>query len=118
MTDKNERGTPRKRTTADNIPADTTLWELEENWRQTFDAIPDPISVHDTSFTILRVNRAFAELFHTTPDQLVGRKCYRLFHNTDSPIAGCPHGRTLETGGSMREELFEPSLNGFCVICP
>ena len=55
------------------------LWEMERNWEQTFDAIPDPVSVHDTTFTVRRVNRAFAELFHTTPDRLVG--CKRQGHS-------------------------------------
>jgi PAS domain-containing protein len=34
-----------------------------EEWRTTFDSIPDMVSIHDKDYRIVRVNKAFADAF-------------------------------------------------------
>ena len=79
-------------------------------WRTTFDSITDCISIHDRDYRILRVNRAFASLFKMKPQQLLGKRCYRVMHGTNEPPADCPHRRTMETRQPATAELYEPGL--------
>ncbi|MCP3677250.1 MAG: HAMP domain-containing protein, partial [Deltaproteobacteria bacterium] len=48
-------------------------------WVATFDAIQDLISIHDIDNRILKVNKALAIKFDTTPEDLIGRNCHDLF---------------------------------------
>lgn len=84
-----------------------------QRWQETFDALPDLVSIHDKNFTITKVNAAFARVFGMPIEQLVGKKCYEIFHKTAGPILGCPLEQTHETGQLKREEIFEPTQNAY-----
>jgi len=90
--------------------AQADLVRASQQWRVTFDAIRDMISIQDKNFRIIKVNKAFAETFRTSPERLVGQKCYKVVHGTDGPWPECPHLRTLETGKAQKEEFFDPGL--------
>jgi PAS domain S-box-containing protein len=79
-------------------------------WRITFDSISDMVSIHDTDFKIVRVNKAFASALHTEPKKVIGKTCYEILHNTKQPCPDCPHMLTLKTQKPHTFELFEPSL--------
>ncbi|MHB8160565.1 MAG: PAS domain S-box protein [Thermoleophilia bacterium] len=69
-------------------------------WESTFDAMTNGISIHDCDFTIVRANRALARILGTTAEQLVGRKCYEVFHDRDEPLPVCPQAQALKDGVS------------------
>ncbi len=69
-------------------------------WEATFDAMTNGVSIHDRDFTIVRANRALARMLGTTVDQLVGRKCYEVFHDCGQPIPACPQARAFNDGVS------------------
>ncbi|MCK4827598.1 PAS domain S-box protein, partial [bacterium] len=79
-------------------------------WRDTFDAIPDWISIHLKNYKILRVNKAFADTFMMKPKDLIGRTCYELVHGMKEPWPECPHRQAMETGKLSRKEFYEPHL--------
>ena len=81
-----------------------------EEWRRTFDSITEAVSIQDKDFKLVRVNRAYADMFGMRPQELLGKSCYELVHGTDCPMEGCPHLKTLQTGVPAREEFFEPHL--------
>jgi len=81
-----------------------------EEWRTTFDSIKDPISMQDKDFKIVRVNKAFAEVFNTPPAEIVNKHCYELVHGAKSPPPFCPHKQIFDTGRSCHKEYFEPHL--------
>ena len=93
--------------------AEETIIQAARQWQETFDAIPDLVSIHDRGFKIVRVNKAFAATFGMTPEELADRPCYELFHHTKAPIAGCPHEQTLKTGQPVTAEVFEPELGAY-----
>ena len=62
---------------------DTILLE----WHMTIDAISDYISIIRTDQTILRANKSMVEHFG---DDVVGKKCYEVFHCRNSPHPNCP----------------------------
>ena len=81
-----------------------------EEWRSTFDSISDAISIHGKDYEIRRVNKAFADIFHTQPRELLGKHCYEVMHGTKGPVPTCPHQKALQTGKQARAEFFEPNL--------
>ena len=90
--------------------AEEEIRHAAEEWRTTFDSITDLISIHSIDNRIVRMNRAFADAFKSTPKELLGKTCYELVHGTKEPLPNCPHQQTLKTGKSAMAEFFEPSL--------
>ncbi len=77
-------------------------------WKETFDAIENPVFLVDKDWTILRANRATMDAF---PDAtVIGAHCYELVHGTDQPPAYCKTGDVFRTGEAGRVELLEPHL--------
>jgi len=83
-----------------------------EEWRETFDSISDGISIHNRDHKILRANKAFADIFHKKPIQILGNYCYEL-HKGSKPITGCPHTQTLATGKPAAAEFYESHLGKY-----
>lgn len=84
----------------------------EDEWKRTFDSVPDLISIHDRDFRILRVNKAFAEKFGVLKEEIEGRYCYEVFHNRSAPLVNCPFHRTIETGKPAVEDVEDSSMEG------
>jgi PAS domain S-box-containing protein len=80
-------------------------------WQETFDAIPDLVSIQDKNHRIIRVNKAYAATFNRQPAELVGKYCYETVHQTSEPMAGCPQCRVMETGKPYSAEFYEPNLS-------
>jgi PAS domain S-box-containing protein len=95
------------------VLAEETIKQAAQQWQETFDAIPDLVSIHDRDYNIVKVNKAFTKTFGMTAEQLVGKKCYEVFHKSKEPTLACPHQQTIETGQSTVEEIFEPSRNAY-----
>ena len=86
------------------------LLQATEEWRITFDSISDLVSIHDKDFNIVKVNKAAVSALHIKPEELIGKKCYEVFHRTTAPVPSCPHGKTLNTKKPASSEFFEPHL--------
>ncbi|GAI99291.1 unnamed protein product, partial [marine sediment metagenome] len=99
-----------KATEHERKQAEEKIKRAAEEWRTTFDSITDMVSIHDSDFRIVRVNRALADVFKMRPPELIGRTCYELVHGTDKPLASCPHQKALDTGMPHTAEFFEPHL--------
>jgi len=83
------------------------LPEAPAEWSATFDAMSDMVCLLDTGGNVLRCNRSMTELLGLDMDQVVGRKCYEVVHNSRTFFEGCPFLRMLRTG---RRESFEMAL--------
>lgn len=86
--------------------------QAKQEWEQTFDAVPDLISIIDTQHKILRVNRAMAQRCGKTPDELIGLPCYHVLHNSSAPPEHCPHQRLIQDGITHTQEIHEERLSG------
>ncbi|MDD5757942.1 MAG: response regulator [Desulfobulbaceae bacterium] len=89
---------------------ETKLKEANERWQSTFDSMPDFISIHDHEFTVIKTNRALADFLGQSPDDLIGKKCYQLFHGTCSPWKNCPNVELLATGSAQSCEVIDPHI--------
>ena len=98
----------RERLIADIRHALGAVSRSQKEWQDTFDSITDLISIHDRNFTIVRVNKAFAEHVGLPYQQVIGRKCYELFHAAAAPLHDCPHARTLADGKPATGEDVDP----------
>ena len=88
--------------------AEEKLAQAAAEWRTTFDSISDFVTIHDTDFRIVRANRALVDFLKVEPKDLIGQKCYQIFHGLSEPCATCPHRRTLETQQPCTSDFFEP----------
>ncbi len=65
--------------------------ELDKNnrYRRIMDTISDGIYLVDASFTVTDINQAEAAYFNTHPRDIVGKKCYEVFHNRHEVCSEC-----------------------------
>ena len=73
--------------------AEQGMIDAAANWRTTFDAIGDAVSLLDRKHRILQCNQAMADLVGKPVSEIVGRKCWEMVHGTTGPIEGCPIAR-------------------------
>ena len=98
--------------------AEEELRREEKYWKNTFDTVPDLITIIDPAHRIIRANKAMAELAGQSPSALIGQYCYRLMHSMDRPPDSCPHARLVRDGADHVSEIFEPNLQAcFLVTC-
>ena len=87
-----------------------------EEWRTTFDSIADAISIHDKDYKIVRVNKAFADIVHAKPKQLIGKYCYEVLHGTKWPLQKCPHQQTMRTKEHAEAEFINNKLGVYLQV--
>lgn len=88
----------------------------KREWQETFDIISEPITIHDKDLTIVRANKAASKMLGLPFAQIIGQKCYSLFHGSDTPPENCASCRALKSGKAATFEMFEPRVNKFLEI--
>jgi diguanylate cyclase (GGDEF)-like protein/PAS domain S-box-containing protein len=94
----------------DRKTAENEIKKAADAWQATFDSITDLVSIQDSEFKLVRVNKAYAEVLKMKPEELVGKHCYEVVHGLSCPIANCPHEQVMKTSASASTEVFEPRL--------
>jgi PAS domain S-box-containing protein len=89
-----------------------SLKSAKKEWEVTFDALPDLISLIDVDHNIMKVNRTMAQALNMKPEELVGKKCYSLVHDTDEPPSYCPHEKLLQDCKQHCNEAFVDNFHG------
>jgi len=87
---------------------DGQLEKAGSQWRQIFDAIRDSIMLLDNEFKIIQANIATSGLLGRPLDEIVGKTCWRLFHNTDQAPQKCPLRRAKRTKKHEETEIHIP----------
>ena len=85
---------------------DEALKCAAEEWSRTFDSINDAVCINSKDFQLLRVNKAFADMYHVEPSQVIGKRCYEVTGESKEPVEGCPHQETLRTEKPAKSEFF------------
>jgi two-component system NtrC family sensor kinase len=62
---------------------------LKHQWEATFDAVLEPVSLITQDFTVVRINRTFADRSGSDPEKIIGRKCYEALFGRLKPCEGC-----------------------------
>ncbi len=68
---------------------------LKHQWEATFDAIREPVSLINNQYTVVRINRAFADHSGTEPEKIIGRKCYEALFSREQPCENCQVGKNF-----------------------
>ncbi|MCD6382849.1 MAG: PAS domain S-box protein [Thermoplasmata archaeon] len=92
------------------------LEEEIERWKTVFNSIPDGVTIHSKDFTIERANESVARLLGLAPEEIIGKKCYLIFHHKDEPIPECPALLTIKEGVENSVRVFEPTLGKYLSV--
>lgn len=88
----------------------------KEFWENTFNSMKDGVAVIDKKCTIVKANKALAELVGRKPDEIIGKKCYNIIHGRNSPIKECLLKKAIKTKKSEDLEIYEPFLKKYISI--
>jgi len=92
------------------------LLKSRDDWKRTFDTIPDLIAIIGDNHRIRSINRAMAERLGISRQEAAGRNCYELVHGTQEPPPFCPHLKMHESGNTEAATRFEKNLNGDFIV--
>ncbi len=76
----------------------STVTEAKKQWEATVDAIDDPIFLTDFNYNILRANLSTYRGLGKGVDDVLGKKCYEVFHCSDNVLDDCPGKRAMLSG--------------------
>lgn len=77
------------------------ILRAKKEWEATFDAISDPLFIHDNKFRVIRANRAYQKLSGLEFQKIIGIPYYEIFPKMDGPFDACANKTELLEG---REE--------------
>ena len=91
--------------------------QSKQDWEDSFNAIPDMITIHDKNFNIIQANKAAQEILNL-PSLLPGKinKCYKYYHGTESAPENCQSCKCITTGEYGTFEVFEPYLEKYVEV--
>ncbi|ODS31275.1 MAG: PAS/PAC domain protein, partial [Candidatus Scalindua rubra] len=90
--------------------------EAKKDWENTFDSISDLISILDEDFNIIRCNKAVARKFNLKSEDIIGKKCYEVFHGTDKPLPNCTYVLSRQSLRPITEEIEDSQMGGIFII--
>ncbi len=65
-------------------------------WQSTFDVVDDLMYIIDREFNVVRANKATHKYLHS--DEVLGKKCFNFFHQSDNPASDCPACKVFHSG--------------------
>ena len=81
---------------------------LEDLYEKVLETISEHIVYYDKDFKIIWANKTAADSINLTPEQLVGKNCYNLWHGRNEPCEECPVLKTLKSGELNPREMITP----------
>ena len=63
--------------------------DLKRQWLETIDALIDPLMLVNKDYQIIRSNLAMARVADLEVTDVVGKTCYKIFANRDTPCPEC-----------------------------
>ena len=101
----------------ENHRAEQALEKASRQWQETFDAMSEALAILDKDCRILRCNRAMVALLQKPETKIMGEFCWKVIHDTDSPIPQCPSpkarlsGQRESTVVEVGERIFEVAVD-------
>ena len=92
------------------LQTEEALKDSEQFLTDVFNSIEDGLSISDPELNVIRVNPAMEKFGYT--GQIVGRKCYEVYHGRHAPCEVCPVQQTFRTGEASREIVTEHLADG------
>ncbi|MCX7838487.1 MAG: PAS domain S-box protein, partial [Anaerolineae bacterium] len=94
------------------------LRRSRKEWQDIFNAIGHPTFILDVQHRIIAVNPAALKQLGKTENEMLGKHCYDLLHDTGAPPTNCPMETLLRTGVMQTVEMEMQTIAGtFLVSC-
>ncbi len=84
----------------------------EAELENIFRSISDMVYLTDKDYNLKKVNEAVLRKVGKRLEDVIGRKCYEIFHGTEEPFPTCPHARTITSMAANIQEYEDPCLKG------
>lgn len=88
----------------------------KEQWKETFDAVPDLIALVNENRRILRVNKPLSERLGLKREEIEGERCYRVIDGMEEPPEHCPLRHWSEHEETFQGEGYKERLQGYFAI--
>jgi len=94
------------------------IQRARREWENIFEAIGHPTLIMDKEHRLIHANNAAERVTGASENELIGKRCYTIFHNTDEAPKTCPLERMLRSGNLETIEMEMEALGGvFLVSC-
>ncbi|MEJ2683859.1 MAG: PAS domain S-box protein [Candidatus Sulfobium sp.] len=84
----------------------------EQQLENIFESMSDMVYFNSKDYVIQSVNKAVSSKLGLPPSEIIGKKCYEVFHGMHEPYEKCPHHKTVNTKKAYIEELDDPYMGG------
>lgn len=88
----------------------------EKEMENIFESISDLLYFNTPDYTIKRINKAVTQKIGKPANEIIGKKCYEIFHGRNEPWVECPHHKTIMTKRPFVEEVEDPHLGGTFLV--
>jgi len=88
--------------------AEEALRKASEEKSLILSSVSEEVVYHDRDMVIAWANRAAGESAGLTPEQLVGRMCYEVWHGRNQVCDGCPVQEAMDAGAPAETETSTP----------
>ena len=88
----------------------------EQELENIFESISDLLFFNNKDYTIKRINRAVIEKTGRPAGEIIGKKCYEVFHGMKRPWERCPHHIAVTTRKAAIGEVEDHYLGGTFLI--
>lgn len=87
-----------------------------EDWENLFHSISDAVVVLDLDHRILDANRIAVEMLRRPRADIIGCRCFELFHRTNCPPSQCPHEKLIASNHAETVDMEIETLGGTYMV--
>ncbi|MCP3944871.1 MAG: response regulator [Desulfobacteraceae bacterium] len=92
--------------------------KAKKEWKEIFEAIGHMTMILDKDRTIISANRSTIEQIGKSKEEIIGKKCYEIFHHSDTAHENCPIKHFDNSGDiTTKEVLFKATNKSYIVSC-
>ena len=88
----------------------------KKEWKDIFQAIGNPAFIIDKNYNILKANSAAINATKLSENELKGKKCYEIFHSSETPVDSCPMCNLIKTNQMQSGEIEMVNFGGSYLI--
>lgn len=88
--------------------AEQALRQAEAEKSLILNNMSEMVTYRDREHRILLANPAAADCHGLTPEEMVGRFCYEIFHQRHTPCPDCQVIKVIDTGQAIEQEIVKP----------
>lgn len=92
----------------ERVRAEEALRRQESERAAILNSMSELMLYQDTNGRILWANRAAADSVGLTTEELIGKRCYEVWHARSERCVGCPVAEALETGQPQTRQMTSP----------